>query len=90
MVYYVGFENCGLMALIGHNSVLYTDIPKNNNLTHTCWMNVFPLVSSSGAEEDYVAYCFMATQLIGMLRYGALCYFSRHAGIVSVPFLCSL
>ena len=52
----VGFEYCDAMALIGHNSVLSTAIPNENNLLHTRWMNLLTLASSIGAEEDYVAY----------------------------------
>ena len=52
MVSSVGFENCDAMVLIGHNNVLSTVLSKNNNLPHTCWKNLLPLSSSSGAEED--------------------------------------
>ena len=47
------------MAPIGHNIVLSTALPNNNNLPHTILMNLLPLASSSGAEEDYVEYCFV-------------------------------
>ena len=71
----VGFANCEAMALIGQSSVLSTACPRKRNLSHTCWINFFPLVSSNGADNSSVAYCFLAPYLMGTLGYGACCFF---------------
>ena len=69
----VGLDDCDAMALIGHNNVLSTALPRKRNFPHTCWMNFFPLASNRGAVDDSVAYCFLAPYLMGMLGYGACC-----------------
>ena len=61
MVSSVGFEDCDAMAMIGHNRLLSTALPNNNNFPHIHWMNFLPLLSSSGSEECFVSYFVMAT-----------------------------
>ncbi len=69
----VGLDDCDAMALIRQRMVLSTALPRNKNLSHTCWMNHLASLSNSGAFDSYVAYCFFAPYCIGLLWYGA-CY----------------
>ncbi len=75
----VGLDDCNAMALIGQRRVLYTALPRNKNLPHTCWMNRLALLSNSGIFDSCAAYCFFALYCIGVLWYDACC---------SLPALC--
>ena len=63
------------MALIGNSSVLSTALPRNKNFPQTFWINFFPFLSSSGAADGCVAYCFLAPYMMGAVGYGWFCCF---------------
>ena len=63
----VGFDDCDAIALMGHNNVLSTALPRNKNFPHTCCMYFFPALSSGGADDSLVAYCFFAPYCMGTL-----------------------
>ena len=69
----VGADDCDAIALIGQRSVGSTALPKKRNFPHTCCMNFLPCLSSGGACDACVAYCFLAPYVIRALGYGACC-----------------
>ncbi len=75
----VGLDDCDAMALVGQRKVLSTALPRNKNLSHTCWMNHLALLSNSGAFDSCGAYYFFAPCWIGVIWYVA-CF--------SLPVLC--
>ena len=67
--YLVEFAGFDVMALIGHSSVLSTALLRNKIFPQTCWINFFPLLSSSGAVDGCVTYCFLAAYIMGAFGY---------------------
>ena len=72
----VGLEDCAASALIGHNRVMLTALPRYRNLPHNCQMKCFPCASNGGAVDFVLAYCLVAPYFIGAHGYGEGCCFS--------------
>ena len=87
---FIGLEDWDAMAPIGQRRVLSTALPRNKNLLQTCRMNCLALLSSRGAFDSCVAYCFLAPYWIETRGYGAYWHFGVIGWNCFSAFICTL
>ena len=69
----MGSADCEAIALMGVSRMLSTARPKNKNMLHTCWINLFVLASTRGDVDGVLVYFLVAPYFMGVCGNGWCC-----------------